>query len=297
MAAKPSESDRDIARRITQAAGSNFTCARLILPRGRREALEAVYAFTRHTDDIADEPKYAERRTERLGQWRSLLLASLDGAPPAAIAENRTSLISAEGQAVMRNFARTCRAFDIPREPAVDLIAGCEMDLARRRYANFGELRLYCHRVAACVGLLCLPVFGAPEAIDYAENLGIAFQLTNILRDMAEDFRAGRVYLPQDEMAAAGVSEDDLARGEMTDGLRRLIRQQADRAEDFYRATEMARPSDRPRRLLAPQIMRHIYHHLLIRIRQPSYNPFGPRLTVSRLTKIRIALRTWASGR
>jgi phytoene synthase len=291
MSPSQTDLDRNVAAQVTRAAGSNFTCAMLFLSRSRREALQAVYAFTRRTDDLVDEPRFAEHRAERLGQWRARTSAALEGRDPPP-----GSFLGPDEEAIIRRFAQVSREFKIPREPAFDLIAGCEMDLTRARYASFSELRGYCYRVASCVGLLCLPVFGAPEAVDYAENLGIAFQITNILRDVAADWKEGRLYLPRDEMDAFDVSEEDVAAGRMTDNLRRLLARQAERAEEFYRAAESARPRVHPRRLLAPQLMRHVYHDILDRVRSPSYDPFGPRVRISTARKAYLAVRTWARG-
>jgi 15-cis-phytoene synthase len=291
MSPSQTELDRNVAAQVTRAAGSNFACAMLFLPRSRREALQAVYAFTRRTDDLVDEPRFADRRAERLGQWRALTAAALDGQTPPP-----GPLLGPDEEAIIRRFAQVSLEFNIPRPPAFDLIAGCEMDLTRARYADFPELRGYCYRVASCVGLLCLPVFGAPEAVAYAENLGIAFQITNILRDVAADWKEGRLYLPRDEMDAFDVSEDDVAAGRMTESLRRLIARQAERAEEFYRGAESARPRVHPRRLLAPQLMRHVYHVILDRVRSPSYDPFGPRVRISTARKAYLAARTWVRG-
>ena len=282
---------RQVARQVTHQAGSNFTCAMLFLSPPQREALEAVYAFTRHTDDLVDDPQYEDGRTQRLAAWRKELTRALEG-------EQRLQgeYISERDEAILRCYAQVARTFGLRREPAFGVIDGCEMDLNRTRYADFDELRVYCYRVASCVGLLCLPIFGAPEATEYADNLGVALQLTNILRDVGVDIAHDRLYLPREEMRRYGVSEEQLRAGRMTEGLKGLLAHQAERAEDFYRAAEAARPRALARRLLSPQLMRHIYHRILVRMRGRGYDPFTEELRISKFCKAWLAIRTWLRG-
>ena len=288
MAENPRESDRQVVRRVTRAAGSNFTCAMMFLSRAEKEALEAVYAFTRRTDDIVDDQTTDADRAARLDAWQNALAAALDGGDPSG---------GGEEAAILRRFAAAARDWNMRADAAFGVIEGCRMDLTRNRYESMEELRLYCYRVASCVGLLCIPIFGAPQATAYAEHLGIAFQLTNILRDVAVDYRAGRIYLPAEEMAACGVTEADLAAGRTTEPLRQLVTRMADYAQRCYREADAARPRRGGRRLLAPQLMRHVYHRILAAVRAPDHDLFGPPVRISRTRKAFLALRTWLAGR
>src|SRR5579872_1054390 len=193
------EADYARCAEITRASSSNFYYAFMLLPAERRRALHAVYAFCRFIDDIADDESSSDARS-LLTRWREEVDRVYGGVPTRAIS---------------RALADSARHFNIPREHFEEIIAGVEMDLTRKRYAGFKELRLYCYRVASAVGLICIEIFGYtnPAARVYAERLGIAFQLTNILRDVKEDAARNRIYLPQDDLARFGVTEDEILRG------------------------------------------------------------------------------------
>ena len=191
--------DYDRCAEVTRRASSNFYYAFMLLPAERRRALYAVYAFCRFVDDIADDESVAEP-AELLRRWRDELERAYGGNP---------------ARAVSRALADASRRFNIPRRHFEEVIAGVEMDLARKRYETFQELRLYCYRVASAVGLICIEIFGYtnPAACQYAERLGIAFQLTNIIRDVSEDAARGRIYLPLEDLARFGVTEADILGG------------------------------------------------------------------------------------
>src|SRR3954469_3004516 len=187
--------------KLSQQSHSNFYYAFLFLPRERREALEAVYAYCRLVDDVVDEEAPAETKLAGIEKWRR----ELDAVYGNGNTEHPVSLKLRA--AVLR--------FDIRREDMEAVIDGCAMDIEKNRYADWAELRLYCYRVASAVGLMCIQIFGYPadqaeKVREYAIDLGIALQLTNIIRDVAEDARRGRVYLPQEDLRAFGVGEEEL---------------------------------------------------------------------------------------
>ncbi|HEU4402458.1 MAG TPA: squalene/phytoene synthase family protein, partial [Candidatus Polarisedimenticolia bacterium] len=188
--------------------------------------------------------------------------------------------------------------FGIPRRPFEDLLDGVEMDLYKTRYQSFEELRVYCYRVASAVGLVCLSIFGCRQARsrDYAVDLGIALQLTNILRDLKADAARGRIYVPRDEIEACGYSEAELLRGVRNAAFLALMHRQAARAERHFESAAAALPAgDRPR-LLAAEVMGAIYRRLLRRIERDGFRVFERRITVPRLTQIGVALRARVTG-
>ena len=269
-------------RRLARASKSNFYYAFLFLPRDRREAITTAYAFGRQTDDLIDAETSLPAAVEALKRWREELDRCYAGT-----ATHPTF------QALAQILART----PIPKEYFADIIAGCEMDATHTRYATFDDLALYCFRVASCVGLICIEIFGCtnPQTRQYARDMGIAFQLTNIIRDVGEDARRGRIYLPQEDLRRFGVAEADILEGRRTPAFAALMRFQADRAKDFF-ARAQAPAEDRPR-LLAAEIMRAIYRTLLETIEARGYPVLGDRIALSRPRKIALALRTWLAHR
>jgi len=209
--------------RVARAARSNFYYAFYLLPKPKRDALAALYAFMRLVDDVADQGADLAAKQRGLAEWRSMLDAALVG-------NGRL------GHAILPALVDTVRRFQMPARYLHDLILGAEMDLTIRRYPTYERLREYCYRVAGTVGLTCTHVFGfhEPRALDLAEKLGLAFQLTNIIRDAREDRELGRVYLPEEDLARYGVSPEDLGRREVSLGVRELLRFEADRAWSCY---------------------------------------------------------------
>ena len=275
--------DYERCAEITRRSTSNFYYAFMLLPLERRRALYAVYAFCRFVDDIADDESIREP-AELLRRWRDELGRVYGGTPTRAIS---------------RALADAAARFSIPREYFEEVIAGVEMDLARKRYASFGELRQYCYRVASAVGLICIEVFGYrnPGARVYAENLGIALQLTNILRDVKEDAGRGRIYLPLEDLARFGVSEDEILRGVYSDAFVRLMEFEANRARDFYALAERALPAEDRATLLTAEAMRMIYGSLLRLIVSSNYRVLDRRLSLSAPRKLYLVGRAWASSR
>ena len=267
----------------TKASGSNFYYSLFFLPRFRREAMYTVYAFCHEVDDTVDHPPPGTNPREQLSQWRQEIKAMYQGTPkyPATI-----------------SLAAHARNLNIPESYLQELVTGMEMDLMNTRYATFNDLYPYCYRVASIVGLICLKVFGTqdPRAKDYAINLGVAFQLTNILRDVGADANRQRIYLPQEDLAHFNYSEQQLLEKKESVQFLELMKFQAKRAHEFYEKAQAAYETlsrkDR-QSLLAAEIMRGIYFRILTRIQTSNYAVFGPRISLSPAHRILIALYTW----
>lgn len=287
-------------RRITRASSSNFYHAFRLLTWERQNALCAVYAFCRFIDDIADQdtprPEPADpeagppprNRTKRLARllnrWRDELSECYRGQP---------------NHPISRALADAVRRFPIRQADLSGIIDGVEMDLARMRYQTFAELYDYCYRVASLVGLVCIEIFGyrSPRARDYAVHLGVAFQLTNIMRDVGEDAERGRIYLPLEDLAHFGCSEADVLGRRYTPAFVELMRFQDERARAYYgRAVSELDAGDR-RSLVAAEAMRLIYSRLLKKIAQHHYNVFTRRITLPTAYKLGLAVTAWAWGR
>jgi phytoene synthase len=270
--------------RLTRRSRSNFFYAFLCLPRRQREAIFAVYAFCRIVDDTVDLGRDREDQRRQLARWREEIARAYDGAPEHPAGERLQQAV---------------RTFPIPREALLEIIAGVEMDLERASYETFEDLYPYCYRVASAVGLCCIEIFGYtdPAARDYAVNLGIALQLTNILRDVQADARAGRVYLPREDLRRFGVSAEDLAAGRYTPAFVELMTWEAARARRYYERAWAALPAVDARRLFAAEIMGRTYFTLLSLIEARRFRVFGARVTVPAYRRVAIALGCWARAR
>lgn len=212
----------DHCQEITRREAKNFYYGFLLLPPEQRRAIYSVYAFARGADDIADDGLEPSQASSRLAAYRRSLEECLDGRP---------------GSLVFEALARTVARYHVPPQYLFDLVTGVEADLARTRYETFDELKEYCYHVASVVGLVCIHIFGydgSENARRHAADLGIALQLTNILRDLAEDGERGRIYLPLEEMDWFGYSQEELLAHRVTPGFRRLIAFQVDRARHYY---------------------------------------------------------------
>jgi phytoene synthase len=272
---------------VTKKSGSNFYYSFLFLPKPRREAMYAVYAFCREVDSAVDEPPPGSDPHDQLRRWREELAAAYRGSPSHPV-----TISLAE---------HACR-LAVPQEYFDDLINGVEMDLTISRYSTFQELSLYCYRVASVVGLICLHIFGttSPRARDYAVNLGTAFQLTNILRDVGADAERGRMYLPQEDLARFGYSEDDLFKRTYSPTFLELMRFESARARGFYdkaQAAIDAMPAHDRRALTVAEIMRGVYVRILGRIERSGYRVFGPRISLSPSHRLAIAAGVWLRSR
>jgi 15-cis-phytoene synthase len=269
------------------ARDTNFYYSFLVLPSDKRRAIVAVWDFCRAVDDGVDEAADSNAAMAEIARWRGELAAAFEGGTP------RTP----QGRAL----APLIPQFNLPRPAFESLIEGVEMDLGSRRYDTFADLYEYCIRVASAVGLICLEIFGYgdPRSRQYAVDLGVALQLTNILRDVPEDLRRGRVYIPQEDLRQHGCSEEDLARESAGGGVRApkvkaLLRQQAERAREYYRKAADGLPRADAQRLLAAQIMGAIYRGILTRIERSDYDVFSRVVRIPRPQRALIAAATWA---
>jgi squalene synthase HpnC/squalene synthase HpnD len=266
-------------REVARAAASNFYYAFYLLPRPKRDALCALYAFMRLVDDVSDTPGDLAEKRKGLARWRAALDAAVAGDTSA--------------HAVLPALADTLERFQIPPRYFHDLISGAEMDLTVGAYATFDRLREYCYRVAGTVGLTCLHVFGFtdPRAPDRAESLGIAFQITNILRDVRRDLEIGRVYLPQEDLERFGCTPGELMGETITPNLRALMEFESARAWSFYREGEpLVRLVDRDSRAALWALVR-TYSGLLHRIEARNYDVFSTRARLTTAEKAGILVR------
>jgi len=273
-------------RRVAKAAASNFYFAFYMLPRAKSDALCALYAFMRLVDDVSDTPdavaapgEITSEKKATLSRWRAMLDQAIAG--------------SVSSHSILPAFADTLRRYRIPPRYFHDLISGVEMDLTETRYATFGRLREYCYRVAGTVGLTCLHVFGFdnPSAPDLAEKLGIAFQLTNILRDVSGDLAMGRVYLPGEDLERFGCSVEELSRGVVTPSVRELMRFEAERAWQFYAEGSRLLPLVHRDSRAALWALTRIYSSLLARIEDRDFDIFSSRVRLTATEKAGILLR------
>lgn len=269
---------------LTRRSRSNFYYAFLCLPKAQREAIYAVYAFCRTVDDIVDLGSDPSVQRKELDRWRQEIARCYEGGAQDPVA---------------RRLAQVVRAFSVPRDALEEIIAGVEMDLDRTTYETFEDLYPYCYRVAGAVGLCSIEIFGYtdPRAREYAVDLGIALQMTNILRDLRSDLERGRIYLPQEDLRRFGVSPEALRHGRYTDQFVELMRFEAGRAREFYRRAWAAFPRADAKRLIAAVIMGRIYYALLDAIEARGFQVFGSRVTVPVSRKVAIALRCWAGTR
>ena len=270
------------------ARDTNFYYSFLVLPAAKRRAIIAVWDFCRAVDDAVDESGERDLASAaaEVERWRRELAACFDSGDP----------LTPQG----RSLAPVVEEFALTRQPFDALIEGVEMDLGSRRYETFDDLYQYCIRVASAVGLICLDIFGArePAARQYAIDLGVALQLTNILRDVAGDLGRGRIYIPIADFRAAGCAESDLhaatAAGAVTSpGVKALLRLQGQRARDYYARASAAFPARDANRLVAAEIMAAIYREVLERIEQRDYDVFSEIVRIPRPRRAAIALFTW----
>jgi len=271
------------------ARDTNFYYSFLVLPAEKRRAIVAVWDFCRAVDDAVDEVDEQSVAACEIERWRRELAAAFNG----------SATLTPQGTAL----APFINEFNLPRSAFDALIEGVEMDLGSRRYETFGDLYQYCIRVASAVGLICVEIFGYEDARtrEYATHLGVALQLTNILRDVPVDLARGRIYIPQEDLRRHGCSEGDLAaeveragNGVRLDGVKALLRAQAERAREYYRKAAAALPKRDARRLVAAEIMGAVYRAILTRIERRDYDVFTETVRVPRPRRALIAAATWA---
>jgi squalene synthase HpnC len=281
--------------RIARAARSNFYYAFYLLPKAKRDGLAALYAFMRLVDDVADRGETVETTQRGLAKWRAAFDEAVTGRSrffDGTAVKSRGEPLYGEAE-VLPALVDTMRRFSMPARYLHDLISGAEMDLTVKSYPTFDRLREYCYRVAGTVGLTCTHVFGYcdPRALDLAERLGLAFQLTNIIRDVREDAALGRVYIPDEDLARYSVSPADFSRKEATLGVRELLRFEADRAWRIYEeCSELLDLIDADSRGALWLLVR-TYSALLARIESVDFAVFGERVRLSKAEKMTLLAR------
>jgi phytoene synthase len=266
------------------ASGSSFYYSFLFLPKPKRQAITALYAFCREVDDVADECSDIELARTKLNWWRDEIANLYAGKPE---------------HPVTRALLPAVREYDLAAEHFREIIDGMEMDLDQNRYRDFKELQLYCYRVASVVGLLSAAIFGYSDrkTLKYAHDLGLAFQLTNIVRDVGEDARRGRIYLPTDEMARFGVTEADILQGRETGNMRNLLEFQIERAQQYYDRAFAELPAADRNAQCTGLIMAAIYRTLLDEIRASGCEKvLNQRIALTPLRKLWLAWKTWVGS-
>lgn len=279
-----------------QQGKSNFFYSFSLLPRDERKALQSVYEFCRYTDDLVDEDLpldlpgigirkevAVEKKQIRLNWWR---------------AEVEKCYSGSSKHPILRNLYKVILRFKIPKQYFLTLIDGVEMDLVKNRYETFDDLKEYCYAVASIVGLITIEIFGYKfeRTKEYAIDLGIALQMTNILRDVKKDASMGRIYLPKEDMDRFGVTEEDILSGNYNLPFINLMRFEVARARSYYKAARIRLGKGERFTLFAAQIMDAIYFRLLRKIELAEYNVFQKRITVSAPHKLLIAFRFWFSS-
>ena len=271
------------AEAITKASKSNLALALIALPRERRRDMTTFYAFCRIVDDIADAPSEpVEKKRAQLDAWRRAVGENFPGEPPLA----------REVRALIAKYGIDAGLFR-------EVIAGCEMDLSGARYETFEDLCLYCYRVASAVGLVSIEVFGYknPACKKFALDLGMALQLTNILRDVGQDFaNGGRIYLPLEDLKRFGYPPEALAARRHDANFLSLMNFEADRALSFYRSAMAVLPPEDRKSMVAAGIMRAVYGRLLARMRRDRFRVFEKRYSLGRLEKIAIVAQELAGS-
>jgi phytoene synthase len=265
------------------ASGSSFYYSFLFLPPPRRRAITALYAFCREVDDVVDECHDPQIAATKLAWWRQELGRLYAGQPEHPVTQALRPVLE---------------QFNLPQEQLLEIIDGMEMDLQQTRYLDFKALSLYCYRVASVVGLLAAEIFGYQDrqTQKYAHDLGTAFQLTNIIRDVGEDARRGRVYLPLDELQRFDVALSDLLNARYSDNFRRLMEFQIERAEQYYTQAMSELPAADRKAQRPGLVMAAIYRTLLAEIRRDGCQVLSQRTSLTPVRKLWIAWRTWIKG-
>ena len=272
-----------VSQQITQRSASNLALAFIMLPREKRAAMSALYAFCREVDDVADEETVPlDQRRAQLAQWRADIRTTCEGGPPQF--------------PVNRELQPYLAAHRLPFALFDELIRGVEMDLDVTRYETWEQLEQYCYRVASVVGLLSIEIFGhtSPACRDYAIHLGQALQLTNILRDVGNDAARGRIYLPLAELKRHQVTEAEILRGEFSPRFRKLAQTTANHARHHYARARATLPPEDRKAMVAAELMGAVYWRLLRKLEQHDFPVLAPTPTrLHKLQKLALILRTW----
>ena len=261
-------------------SGSSFYYSFLFLPPERRRAITALYAFCREVDDVVDECSDAALARTKLAWWRTEVGRLHAGAPEHPVTQALAPFLG---------------AFGIRQQQMLEIVDGMEMDLVQSRYLDFAGLDRYCYHVAGAVGLFAAGIFGYsnPRTLEYAKVLGTAFQLTNIIRDVGEDARKGRIYLPMDELRRFGVTAEDILASRYSEGFSRLMAFQAARAREHYDRAFAALPPEDRRAQVAGLIMAAIYRATLDEVERDGFKVLTQRTSLTPLRKLWLAFRTW----
>ena len=274
----------ETCRLLTRKEARNFYFAFLTLPAQRRRAIYVAYAFCRYCDDSVDDAGTTEEKLARISRLRHLLAETYHGRAT---------------EPVFIGLADVADQYQIPQEYFDEVLNGVESDLIKTRYSDFDELRTYCYQVASVVGLICIHIFGyrgGEVARRHAIDLGLAMQLTNICRDVREDWELGRVYLPQDEMRRYGVTEEDLEAGAVTDSFAELLQYQIGRAREYFASGRLLLPYLPRRSRACPAALGSIYGGVLNRIERSGYDVFGERIGLSNGAKLALMAKAWLLG-
>ena len=270
-------------RSITRREAKNFYYAFLTLPSAQRRAIYVAYAFCRHCDDSVDQVATTQEKLSALTALQNDLNLAYAG-------EADTPVYVA--------LADVAATYDIPQEYFQEVVSGVESDLVKNCYENFEELQRYCYQVASVVGLICLQIFGYkdPLAKKHAVDLGLAMQLTNIARDVREDLELGRIYLPQDELAHFGYSEEELRAGVVNEAFVELMRFQTQRARSYFRSGFKLLPYLSLRSRACPAVLGQLYRKVLERIEDADYDVLSQRHSLSTREKVRVTAQTWLTN-
>ncbi|NNG28257.1 MAG: presqualene diphosphate synthase HpnD [Ignavibacteriaceae bacterium] len=272
----------DIAKEISKKSKSSFYYAFNLLPSAKRDAMNTVYAFCRQTDDIVDEGNDpTSLKYEKLRKWRIELEKSFSGHSDYLI---------------LNKLSSTIQKFNIPLEPFFELLMGMEMDLQKNRYLTFDDLQLYCYRVASTVGLVCVEIFGYKHTStrDFAVNLGIALQLTNILRDIKKDSENGRIYLPQEDLKKFNYNEKDILNQTYNNNFKEMMKYESDRAREYFDEATASLNIEDKASMFAARAMQHIYYKMLGKIIDVDYDVYNNNIKVSTFQKVGISVGVWA---
>jgi len=270
------------AKEISKKSKSSFYFAFNLLPEEKRDAMNTVYAFCRKTDDIVDENlDSTDLKYEKLRRWRIEFEKCFSGHSEFAL---------------LNKLGTTISKFNIPLDPFFELIKGMEMDLQNDRYKSFEDLQLYCYRVASTVGLMCIEIFGYkhPSTKLFAVDLGIALQMTNILRDIGTDAKKGRIYLPQEDLKRFNYSETEIMSLVYNDNFRDLMIYESGRAKLYFNSATAHLDLDDKKTMFAARAMQHIYYKMLEKIIAADYDVYSNDIKVSKLEKVGIAFGVWA---
>lgn len=267
------KSETSDSHAVTRSSGSNFVMAFRFLPKENRKALSTFYAFSRIIDDCVDEPKTKPEKRASLDYWKTEL-SKMDGGSPDS--------------PIMRELQAVVTRYKIPKEYLHGIIQGCEMDIEKNRYQTMEDLQDYCYHVAGLVGLTCLKIFEyeSPTARDMAINLGLAFQLTNIIRDVQTDLAMDRIYFPLSEFKKFGYTEQDLIQGIENKNFFSLLEAMTQKAESHYQMASIEFAKDTEGKLKTARIMASVYHMLLRKIRRKNYPVFRERVSLNCFEKL-----------